>query len=86
MDIVDMLRNITMQTDAVCRNAADEIENLRAKLLSESSAVPVLIQAIESSGFSLSGPTDVRAAEHGEPAWVCNARAVIAEATAQNHS
>lgn len=39
----------------------------------------VLAQAIESSGFSVSGPTDVRAAEHDEPIWVCNARSAIAE-------
>lgn len=39
----------------------------------------VLIQAIEESGFSVSGPTDSRVAEHGEPAWVCNARAVLAD-------
>lgn len=38
-----------------------------------------LIEAVEASGFSVSGPTDVRAAEHGEPAWVCNARAAIAK-------
>lgn len=43
--------------------------------------VYVLVQAIEHAGFSVSGPTDVRAAEDGEPAWVCNARAAIAEAT-----
>jgi hypothetical protein len=41
----------------------------------------VLVQAIEASGHSVSGPTDSRAAEHGEPAWVCNARAVISKAT-----
>lgn len=40
----------------------------------------VLVQAIEASGFSVSGPTDIRAAEHGEPAWVCNARAALANA------
>jgi hypothetical protein len=40
-----------------------------------------LIQGIEASGFSVSGPTDVRAAEHGEPAWICNAREIIAKAT-----
>jgi hypothetical protein len=40
----------------------------------------VLVQAVEASEFSLSGPTDSRAAENGEPAWVCNARAVIAQA------
>jgi hypothetical protein len=39
----------------------------------------VLVQAIESSGFSVSGPTDVRAAEHNEPTWVCNARSAVAE-------
>ncbi len=41
-----------------------------------------LIQAVESSGFSLSGPTDIRAAENGEPVWVCNARALIAKVMA----
>lgn len=41
--------------------------------------ITVLVQAIGSSGFSVSGPTDVRAAEHGEPTWVCNARSAIAE-------
>ena len=40
----------------------------------------VLVQAVESCGWSLSGPTDSRAAENGEPAWVCNARAAIARA------
>lgn len=38
----------------------------------------VLIQAVEAAGFSLSGPTDIRAAENGEPVWVCNAREVLA--------
>ncbi|MWL91808.1 MULTISPECIES: hypothetical protein [Cupriavidus] len=42
----------------------------------------VLVQAIEASGFSVSGPTDSRAAEHGEPAWVCNARGALARANA----
>lgn len=41
----------------------------------------VVIQAVEAAGFSLSGPTDSRAAEDGEPAWVCSAREVIARAT-----
>ena len=40
-----------------------------------------IVQAVEASGFAISGPTDTRAAEHGEPAWVCNARAAIAKAT-----
>lgn len=38
----------------------------------------LLTQAIEGAGFSVSGPTDVRAAENGEPAWVCVARGGIA--------
>lgn len=38
-----------------------------------------LVQAIEGAGFAVAGPTDVRAAEHGEPAWVCHGRAVLAE-------
>lgn len=39
-----------------------------------------LVQAIEASGYSVSGPTDSRAAEDGEPAWVCSARGAIANA------
>lgn len=35
--------------------------------------------AVEAAGFDLSGPTDQRAAEHGEPAWVCKARGLIAK-------
>jgi len=38
----------------------------------------LLMEAIQASGFALSGPTDTRAAEDGEPAWVCAARAAIA--------
>ncbi|WP_152966533.1 hypothetical protein [Gulbenkiania mobilis] len=38
-----------------------------------------LATAVEAAGFELSGPTDQRAAEHGEPAWVCKARELIAE-------
>lgn len=38
-----------------------------------------LIESIENAGFSVSGPTDARVAEHGEPAWVCNARQELAE-------
>lgn len=36
-----------------------------------------LVDAIEGAGFTVAGPTDHRAAEHGEPAWVCNARLSI---------
>ena len=40
----------------------------------------VLVQAVDESGYRLSGPTDNRAAEDSEPKWVCNARAVISAA------
>jgi hypothetical protein len=54
-----------------------------APLIAASPAMfAVLVQAVEASGFSVSGPTDSRAAEHGEPAWVCNARAALALARA----
>jgi hypothetical protein len=43
-----------------------------------------LVRRIESAGFAVSGPADVRAAEDGEPIWVCNARAALAEITAQS--
>jgi hypothetical protein len=38
-----------------------------------------LQEAVEAAGFSISGPTDWRAAEHGEPRWVCAAREAIAQ-------
>lgn len=38
-----------------------------------------LVHRIEAAGFSVSGPTDIRAAEHGEPVWVCNAREALSE-------
>ena len=43
----------------------------------------ILLQAIEESGHTISGPTNHWAAEHGEPIWICQARAIIAEATTQ---
>lgn len=46
--------------------------------------VEALADCVERSGYRLSGPTDSRAAEDGEPAWVCNARALLAEATKAN--
>lgn len=45
-----------------------------------------LVQALEASGYSISGPTDTRAAENGEPAWVCNARAEVANAMVQQET
>lgn len=37
---------------------------------------------VESAGHVIWGPSDVRAAENGEPAWVCNARGALAQARA----
>lgn len=48
---------------------SDRIRNLES----------VLTQAVEDSGFRVSGPTDSRAAEDGEPKWVCQARAALAD-------
>lgn len=39
----------------------------------------LLVHRIEAAGFSVSGPFDSRAAEDGEPTWVCSARAALAE-------
>jgi hypothetical protein len=44
--------------------------------------IATLTDAVEDAGFSLSGPTDHRVAEDGEPKWVCRAREVIAKAYA----
>jgi hypothetical protein len=41
--------------------------------------IDVLISAVEGAGFSVSGPTDTKACENNEPAWVCVARGLIAE-------
>jgi len=58
------------------RDAAARAELELVKALSLQS---VLVQAIEASGYCVCGPTDVRAAENGEPVWVCNARTVLSE-------
>lgn len=42
-----------------------------------------MADAILRAGFTLSGPTDSRVAEHGEPPWVCEARLLIARWSAQ---
>lgn len=38
-----------------------------------------LVRAIDHIGYELPGPTDWRVAENGEPRWVCDARAAIAQ-------
>lgn len=60
------------------RDAAARAEHELVKALALKNA---LIQAIEASGFSVSGPTDARASENGEPAWVFSARIALAEAS-----
>lgn len=72
------LANYLALIDAARVDAArvDRLNDAAPKLVS------ALIQAIEEEGFEIYGPTDPRAAEHGEPAWVCNARAALAAAGA----
>jgi len=70
-------------TAVICRSeqCADELAQQNDKLHAiNAKLLATLVQAIEACGYSISGPTDSRAAEHGEPAWVCNARAAIAKA------
>lgn len=54
----------------------------QAKIVSQTARIDelraVLIQAVEHE-HELIGVTDWRVAEHGEPRWVCNARAVLAK-------
>jgi hypothetical protein len=67
--------------DTIAISYSDE-DGANARLIAAApELLAVLVQAVHSSGFSLSGPSDSRAAEDGEPAWVCNARAAIAKAT-----
>ena len=58
----------------LAREQAERLSKSHAELLA------ALEQAIDESGYRLSGPTDHRAAEDGEPKWVCNAREAIAKA------
>lgn len=72
---------------AIHRHSVEDNPKARAAFLVQCvNACPELVRilsdGIETEGFSLSGPTDIRAAEHGESAWVCGARAAIAKATA----
>ena len=63
------------------RSAATALANTNRRLVAERAGlVEALRQSIEESGYALSGPTDWRAAEDGEPKWVCNARAALAQA------
>lgn len=62
-----------------------EREAAKVLLLAAPDMLTALVAAIEGAGFTVAGPSDHRAAEHGEPAWVCNARAVIANATTSGH-
>lgn len=39
----------------------------------------IIILAFQYSKFQISGPTDHRAAEDGEPIWVCRARELLAQ-------
>ena len=77
-DALQMMEQISAGNMANAKAQAIELErfqSINAELLA------ALVQSIESAGFHVSGPTDSRAAEHGEPAWVCNARLTLARAT-----
>ena len=69
------VRKSVLQECEIALSASDvEIDALRERV---TELQRVLVQAVESTGHRISGPTDSRAAEHGEPAWVCNARAAL---------
>lgn len=56
-------------------SGSQESDLANARLIAQAPAMfDVLIQAIEESGHKVSGPTDWRVAEDGEPLWVCKAR------------
>lgn len=65
-------------TNADNPRTPEELATHAALLAAAPELLATLIQALSASGFRLNGPTDHRAAEDGEPVWVCNARAVIA--------
>ena len=71
-------------TPFICRVSADTPEDeANARLIAAApELIATLTDAVEDAGFSLSGPTDHRVAEDGEPKWVCRAREVIAKAYA----
>lgn len=51
---------------------------MTARTTREAALEAALVMAIEDSGHCVSGPTDSRAAENGEPIWTCRARAALA--------
>lgn len=64
---------------ALAAMQCDELRALENRQAARSADLALtLINAIEGAGFAVAGPTDHRAAEHGEPQWVCNARAALA--------
>ena len=76
--LADLAVSRRRQRIELCRRALARMEGCVVPHLQSLSAV--LIQAVEASGHRLAGPTDSRAAEHGEPAWVCTARLALADA------
>ena len=76
--LADLAESRRRQRIELCTRALARMEGCVVPHLQSLSAV--LIQAVEASGHHLAGPTDSRAAEHGEPAWVCTARLELAEA------
>lgn len=83
----DLISEVVALTSAEMWTWLSEPENQELYLRVDETAadalnatVTALVQAIEESGFSVAGPTNHRACEHGEPKWVCVAREAIADA------
>lgn len=76
---IAVTNGVSPRRDNYAENKANSALIVRA-VNAHDELVAALVQAIESEGFGISGPTDHRAAEDGEPVWVCNARAALAKA------
>ena len=74
-------RTVMARDDSlICFVALKENDRINAGLIAAAPDLyEALVQAVTESGFSVAGPTDSRAAENGEPKWVCQARAAIAK-------
>ena len=81
LDESDVMGSLNL-SDQDWDNLPDRVRAALARLTEDNAdLLSALRQAVDESGHYISGPTDWRAAEDGEPKWVCNARAAIARAT-----
>lgn len=78
--------NLTIpEARAVAKQIVQRWNSHAALVTALTQANNALVGAIAATEFMVSGPTDHRAAEHGEPKWVCEARAAISQITAALH-